>query len=199
MTSLQENYQKEIAPRLIEEMGYKNRLAAPRLVKIVVNVGLSEALGDKKVLEVMSGQLAQITGQKPKVTHAKKAIAAFKLRMGDAIGLAVTLRGRKMYDFLEKLVAIVLPRVRDFRGVSLSAFDGRGNYNLGIAEIMVFPEIDYSRLDKIRGLEITIVTTAGDDEKGKRLLELLGMPFQKTKVNPAAGGEKSVINRSKRR
>lgn len=180
MTSLQENYQKEIVPKLMEELGYKNRLAAPHLVKIVVNSGLSEALGDKKVLEVMSGQLAQITGQKPKVTRAKKAIAGFKLKAGDAIGLAVTLRGRKMYDFLEKLVAIVLPRVRDFRGVSLSAFDGHGNYNLGIAEIMVFPEIDYSRLDKIRGLEITIVTSAKNDEEGKKLLEILGMPFTKS-------------------
>lgn len=180
MTSLQENYQKEIVPKLMEELGYKNRLAAPRLVKIVVNTGLSEALGDKKVLDLMSGQLAQITGQKPKVTRAKKAIAGFKLKAGDAIGLAVTLRGRKMYDFLEKLVAIVLPRVRDFRGVSLSAFDGRGNYNLGIAEIMVFPEIDYSRLDKIRGLEITIVTSAKNDEEGKKLLEILGMPFAKS-------------------
>lgn len=155
----------------------ENILARPKLTKIVINVGVKEALTDKKVLEPISSQLAQITGQKPIVTYARKAISAFKLRKGDPIGLKVTLRGRRMNDFLTKLVSIVLPRVRDFKGVSLAGFDGRGNYTLGVKELLVFPEVDFAKIDKMKGLEVTLVTTAKNNEEGKKLLEELGMPF----------------------
>ena len=156
-----------------------NIMAKPKLEKIVINVGIKEAIADKKVLEKAIEQLGIITGQKPIITKAKKAIATFKLREGDEIGLKVTLRGKKMQDFFIKLVAIVLPRVRDFRGVSLKSFDGKGNYSLGFKEQIVFPEIDYGKIDRIRGLEITICTTAKNDEDGKNLLQELGMPFKK--------------------
>lgn len=152
-------------------------LAVPKLKKIILNVGLGEALTKKEVLEKVSGQIAQICGQKPKITRAKKSIAGFKLSAGDPIGLAVTLRRKRMLAFLKKLVAIVLPRIRDFKGLSVRGFDGQGNYTLGIREQIVFPEIDYTQVDKARGMEITIVTTAKNNEEGKKLLEIWGMPF----------------------
>ncbi len=156
-----------------------NPLAKPKLKKIILNMGLKEALADKKVLDSVSEQLKQITGQKPMTTYARKAIAAFKLRKGEPIGLKVTLRSKRMGDFLQKLVAIVLPRVRDFKGIPESGFDGKGNYTLGINEIIIFPEIDYAKIDKIRGLEVTLVTTAKDNKEARNLLEDLGMPFVK--------------------
>lgn len=177
--SFEEIYQKEIIPKLMSELGYQNCLAVPRLVKMVLNVGLKEAVSDKKVLENVSLQLSTISGQKPKVTRARRAIAAFKIRSGDTIGLALTLRRKKMYDFLEKLVKIVLPRLRDFRGLSRESFDGQGNYTLGLSEQIVFPEIDFGKIDKIRGLQITLVTTAKNNQEGEKLLELLGVPFRK--------------------
>lgn len=157
----------------------ENPMAKPKLKKIVINIGLKEALADKKILELWALQLALISGQKPIVTRARKAIAAFKLRKGDPIGLKVTLRQKRMNDFFKKLVGIVLPRVRDFKGVSLGGFDGFGNYSLGIKEMIVFPEIDFGKIEKQKGLEITIVTTAKNKEEAKELLESLGMPFQK--------------------
>ncbi|MBI4058397.1 50S ribosomal protein L5 [Candidatus Gottesmanbacteria bacterium] len=172
-------YREEIKPILQKETGIRNLLSVPKLVKIVVNVGLGEALSDHKVIERVSEQLAVITGQTPAVTRAKTSIAAFKLRVGDKVGMKVTLRGKRMYDFFEKLVRIVLPRVRDFRGVPRDGFDDRGNYNLGLSEQTVFPEIEYGKLDKIRGLEITFVTTARTNETGMMLLSMLGMPFEK--------------------
>lgn len=178
-TNLKKKYQGKIAPKQAKELGLANVLAAPRMEKIIINVGLSEAMEDKKALETASNNLAVITGQKPKVTKARQSIAGFKLRAGQPIGLMVTLRGQRMYDFFEKLVTIVLPRLRDFQGVSLKSFDGQGNYSLGLPEQIVFPEVDYAKVDKVRGLEITIVTNAQTDEKAKRLLELLGMPFEK--------------------
>lgn len=156
-----------------------NPMAVPRLTKIVVNCGMGEALKEKKALESMSAQLAVITGQKPMLTRAKRAISTFKLRAGDPIGLKVTLRGKRMYHFLKKLVVIALPRVRDFRGVSNAGFDGQGNYTLGISEQTIFPELDYSLVDKTRGFEITLVSTAKDAQSAKRLFERLGMPFMK--------------------
>ncbi len=155
----------------------ENIFAKPKLKKIVISMGLKEALVDKKILETMSLELAQITGQKPVVTKARKAIAAFKLREGDPMGLMVTLRGKRMLDFWQKLTKIVLPRVRDFKGVSLKGFDGRGNYTLGIAEMIIFPEVDYTKIEKQKGLEITVVTSAGNNEEGKKLLTEMGMPF----------------------
>lgn len=177
--NLYDRYQNETRFKLKEELALKNVLAVPRLSKVIINVGAKEALADKKVLERISEQIALIAGQKPVKTQAKKSIAAFKLREGEPIGIMATLRGRKMYDFLEKLFNIVLPRGRDFRGVSRQAFDGRGNYSLGFKEQIVFPEIDYGSIDKIRGLEVNIVTTARDDGRALKLLEALGMPFKK--------------------
>jgi len=182
--NLEEQYQKEIAPKLMKELGYQNHLAVPRVLKIILNAGLKEAVSDKKVLENVSAQLAAISGQKPKVTRAKRAIAGFKIRAGDAVGLAVVLRKKRMYNFLEKLIKIILPRIRDFRGLSPEAFDGQGNYTLGIAEQIVFPEIDFSKIDKIRGLEVVIVTTAKNDQEGKKLLEFLGAPFAGAQGKP---------------
>lgn len=179
ITNLKEKYQKEIAPKLAKELGLANVLAVPKMEKIVVNIGLGEASQDKKILEAAKEDMAIVTGQRPKVAVARQSIAGFKLRKGQPIGLMVTLRGQRMYDFFEKLVKIVLPRLRDFQGVSLKSFDGRGNYSLGVPEQIVFPEVDYSKVDKVRGLEITIVTNAKTDEKAKRLLELFGMPFAK--------------------
>lgn len=176
---LQEKYRKEIVPILKKELGIANPMAVPKLTKIVVNCGLGEALKDKKVLEKMAAQLSVITGQKPQVTRAKRAISTFKLRAGDAIGIKVTLRGRRMYDFFTKLVAIALPRVRDFRGIEPRGFDRNGNFTLGVSEQTIFPELDYSMVDKIRGFEITFVTTAPTDEGAKKLLSLLGLPFVK--------------------
>ncbi|MBI3576629.1 50S ribosomal protein L5 [Candidatus Gottesmanbacteria bacterium] len=172
-------YKKDVHPKLMEELGIKNPMAIPKLIKIVVNCGMGEALKDKKVLEKMSQQLAIITGQKAQVRVATRAISTFKLQAGNPIGLRVTLRGRRMYDFLTRLVSVALPRVRDFRGVPSRGFDGNGNYTLGISEQTIFPELPYSMVDKTRGFEITFVTTAKTDAHAKRLLELLGMPFEK--------------------
>ena len=177
--TLTEHYYKEIVPKLMEELKIKNIQRVPRLVKISINMGIGEAVKEKKILDTMAEQIGLITGQKPLYTKAHRAIANFKLRAGMPIGLKVTLRGKRMYAFLQKLVTIVLPRVRDFRGVSAKQFDRRGNLNMGFSEVSVFPEIQYEKLDKIRGLEITVVTTAVSDGEGKLLLTKLGMPFEK--------------------
>lgn len=179
--SLQETYNKEISKKLMEEEKFKNIHQIPKILKITLNVSLKEALTDKKVLDAVVSQLSQITGQKPVITKAKKAIATFKLRAGDSIGVMVTLRGKKMWDFLEKLITITLPRVRDFQGVPNDSFDGNGNYSLGLREQIVFPEIEYDKIDKIRGLEITIRTKSLNNEHAKKLLKYLGMPFKKEK------------------
>ena len=179
MHELHDIYLKQIVPEFAKA-GIKNRMAIPKLTKIVINCGIGrEALGDKKVLESMASQLAVISGQKPQITRAKRAISTFKLRAGDAVGLRATLRGYRMYDFLTKFIRLALPRVRDFHGVSAKGFDGRGNYTLGIHEQSIFPELDYSMIDKPRGFEITFVTSAGNDADGKKLLTLFGMPFEK--------------------
>ncbi|MFQ5665148.1 MAG: 50S ribosomal protein L5 [Candidatus Binatia bacterium] len=175
---LKERYERDILPRLVEEMGYRNRMQAPRLDKIVVNVGLGEAIQNAKALDVTMAELAVITGQKPVVTRARKAIANFKLRAGMAIGCMVTLHGNRMYEFLDRLVNAALPRVRDFKGVSDRSFDGRGNYSLGVREQIIFPEIDLDKLEKVRGLTVCINTTAHTDAEGKALLKALGMPFR---------------------
>jgi large subunit ribosomal protein L5 len=172
-------YRTECVPRMMQEFRYKSPMQVPRLQKIVVNIGLGEAIQNIKLLESASGELAAVTGQKPVVTRAKKSIAAFKLREGMPIGCMVTLRRERMYYFFDKLVNVVLPRVRDFRGVSERAFDGRGNYTLGIREQIIFPEIDYDKIDKVKGMNITIVTSAPTDEEGKFLLNLLGLPFRR--------------------
>lgn len=180
MSQLFSQYRETIAQALKNELELKNTHAVPSLVKIVVNMGVKNALSDKKNMEQAIAALTQITGQKPKKTRAKKAIASFKLRLGDEIGLMVTLRGRRMYDFFEKLTKIVLPRIRDFRGVSSTSFDGHGNYTLGLSEYVVFPEIDAAKVTHVQGLEIAIVTTAKDDAASVALMEKLGMPFQKS-------------------
>ncbi|MDQ4043822.1 MAG: 50S ribosomal protein L5 [Chloroflexota bacterium] len=177
MPRLRERFQEDIVPTLQRELGYQNVYQVPKLEKIVVNVGLGEAIANGRALEAATNDLATITGQKPVVTRAKKSIASFKLRAGMPIGAMVTLRGDRMYEFLDRLVSVALPRIRDFRGVSPNSFDGRGNYTLGLREQLMFPEIDYDRIDKIRGLEVSIVTTAKTDDEGRRLLALLGMPF----------------------
>lgn len=177
--NLQQEYREKIVPVLMGELGITNKMATPRVQKIVINVGLGEAANDKGVLERASEQLTLISGQKPKVTRAKKSIANFKLREGSPVGLTVTLRGKRMYDFITKLVTIVLPRVRDFHGVAGGAFDRSGNYTLGMTEQIVFPEIDYAKIDKVRGMEITFVTSANESKGARKLLELLGMPFKK--------------------
>ncbi|RPJ63210.1 MAG: 50S ribosomal protein L5 [Dehalococcoidia bacterium] len=179
MARLKERYKNEIAPLLIKKYGYKNVMEAPRVVKIVLNIGMGEALANAKAMEGAEKDLSTIAGQHPVVTKAKKSIAAFKLRAGVPIGMMVTLRDKRMYEFLDKLVSVVLPRIRDFQGIPSDAFDGQGNYTLGMKEQIVFPEIEYDKVDKTRGLEITIVTTAKTDEDGKRLLEAIGMPFKK--------------------
>ena len=179
MSRLKERYKEEVIPSLIELQGYKNVMQVPRLEKVVVNIGLGEAIQNAGALEAAEKDLTAISGQHPVITRAKKSIAAFKLRTGMPIGLTVTLRGERMYDFLERLVNAVLPRTHDFQGVSPDSFDGRGNYTLGLKEQIFFPEIDYDKIDKVRGLEISIITTAENDEEGRHLLELLGMPFAK--------------------
>jgi len=178
MSQLKEIYEKELIPQLIETFKYKSKMQVPRLSKIVLNMGLGEAIHNMKILDAAVEELAFISGQKPVITRAKKSIAAFKLRVGMPIGCMVTLRRQRMYDFFDRLVNIALARVRDFRGVSGKAFDGRGNYALGIKEHIIFPEIDYDKIDKIKGLNISIVTTARTDAEGKQLLSLLGMPFR---------------------
>ncbi|MBC7263596.1 MAG: 50S ribosomal protein L5 [Chloroflexi bacterium] len=179
MSRLRDRYYSEIIPAMQREFGYRNIMEVPRLVKVVVNIGLGEALQNAKAMDAAAKDLATITGQRPIITRARKSIATFKLRQGNPIGLKVTLRGRRMYDFMDRLMNIALPRQRDFRGVSPDAFDGRGNYTLGLREQLVFPEVDYDSIDKIRGLEITIVTTAKTDEEARRLLQLMGMPFSR--------------------
>ncbi len=179
MSRLKDKYQKEVAPALMERYGYSNIMEVPRLIKVVLNIGLGEAIQNAKALESAEADLAAISGQHPVITRAKRSIAAFRLRTGMAIGMKVTLRGERMYDFLDRLINAVLPRVREFFGVSPDAFDGRGNYTLGLKEQIAFPEIDYDKIEKLRGLEIAIATTAKTDEEGRHLLELLGMPFAK--------------------
>lgn len=175
---LKERYQKEVAPALAKEFGITNPMATPRLEKIVVNMGLGEAIANAKILDTAADELAAIAGQKPVITRAKKSIAAFKLRQGMPIGAMVTLRGDRMYEFFDRFVSIALPRVRDFRGVSPKAFDGRGNYTLGIRDQLIFPEIDFNKVDRTRGMNISIVTTARTDEQARALLRALGMPFR---------------------
>jgi len=179
-SNLYKYYSEEIKTKLQSELKIKNSMATPRLLKIVVNVGLGEALINKNAIENMSRQLMVITGQKPVITYAKRDISTFKLRKGDAIGLKITLRGIRMYDFYEKLVKIVLPRIRDFRGINSSSIDEKGNFTLGLKEQIVFPEIEYGQIDKVRGLEITIMTNARNKEQALKLMEMLGMPFKKT-------------------
>lgn len=178
MSRLKEVYEQEVRPMLIERFKYSSPMQVPRLEKIVLNMGLGEAIQNAKILETASSDLALISGQKPIITRARKSIAAFKLRKGMPIGCMVTLRKYRMYDFMEKLINVALPRIRDFRGVSARAFDGRGNYTLGIREHIIFPEIDYDKVDKIKGLNITIVTTAKTDQEARALLEGFGMPFR---------------------
>ena len=177
MNELHRRYREDVAPALLKEFNYSNSMQVPRLEKIVVNVGLGEALQNAKALDAAVGDLTAITGQKPIVTRARRSIAQFRLRSGNAIGAKITLRGERMWDFLQRLTALALPRLRDFRGVPTRSFDGRGNYSLGLREQLAFPEIDYDKIDRLRGLEVSIVTTAKTDEESKRLLELLGMPF----------------------
>jgi len=178
MSQMKDVYEKEAVPKLIETFKYKNVMEVPKFSKIVLNMGLGEAIQNVKILETATAELKAIAGQHPVITRAKKSIAAFKLREGMPIGCMVTLRHSRMFDFLQKLVNVALPRVRDFRGISAKAFDGRGNYSLGIKEHIIFPEIDYDKIDAIKGLNVSIVTTARTDEEGKELLRLMGMPFR---------------------
>jgi large subunit ribosomal protein L5 len=179
MARVRDRYREDVVPALTSEFGYKNVYQVPKLEKIVINIGLGESIQNGRAVDAAVSDLALITGQKPVVTKAKKSIAAFKLREGMPIGAKVTLRGERMYEFYDRLTAVGLPRIRDFRGVTPNAFDGRGNYTLGLREQLLFPEIDYDRIDKVRGLEISFVTTARTDEEARRLLALLGMPFAK--------------------
>ena len=179
MSTLRERYRKEVVPAMMKLYGYKNMMRVPRLEKVVINIGVGEAITNAKALEAAQSDLVAISGQRPVITRARKSIAAFHLREGMPIGLKVTLRGKRMYEFLFKLMNIVLPRIREFQGVSPDSFDGRGNYTLGFKEQTVFPEIDYDKIDKPRGIEISVVTTARRDEEGRELLKLLGMPFSK--------------------
>lgn len=176
---LKEKYQKEVVPTLQKEFDYNNPMQVPTVHKVVVNIGMGEAIQNAKAMDAAISDLAAITGQRPVITRAKRSVAAFKLREGMQIGCMVTLRGDRMYYFLDKLINVALPRLRDFQGVSPEAFDGRGNYTLGLREQLVFPEIDYDKVDKVRGMEVSIVTTARTDEEGRRLLKLMGMPFKK--------------------
>ena len=177
---LKERYRQEVVPALVKEFGYQNVMQAPRLEKIVMNVGMGEAIQNPKALDSAAEDVAAITGQRPVITRAKKSIAAFKVRKGMSIGLTVTVRGDRMYELFDRMVNAALPRIRDFQGVSPYSFDGRGNYSLGIKEQLIFPEVDYDKIDRIRGFQVTVVTTARSDEEGKRLLELLGMPFARS-------------------
>lgn len=179
MARLQEQYVNEIAPALNKKFGYKSVMQIPKLDKIVINVGAGEAKDNAKVIDSISGDLAMITGQKPIVCRAKKSVANFKLREGMPIGVKVTLRGEKMWEFMDRLFNVALPRVRDFRGINPNSFDGRGNYSLGIKEQLIFPEIEYDKIDKVRGMDVCFVTTANTDEEGRELLKLMGAPFEK--------------------
>jgi large subunit ribosomal protein L5 len=195
MPRLKDKYTTEVAPALQKEFGIKNHMAIPKVVKVVLNLGLGEAIQNPKAVDTAVNDLAQIAGQKPLINKAKKSIATFKLRAGMSIGTSVTLRGNRMYEFLDKLMNLALPRIRDFRGVSPKSFDGRGNYSLGIKEQLIFPEIDYDKVDKIRGMDITIVTTARTDEEARALLRHLGMPFTAAKgQQQAAGAQTEAAN-----
>ena len=180
MSRLKERYEKEVATALKKEFGYQNVMAIPKIEKIVVNMGLGEATQNAKIVDTGADEVARITGQKPVTTRAKKSIAQFKVRKGMPIGAMVTLRGERMWDFLDRLISVALPRVRDFRGVSAKGFDGRGNYTLGLKDQLLFPEIDYMKVDKARGMNISVVTTAKTDEESRKLLQLLGVPFRTT-------------------
>ena len=179
MNRLKEQYQQEMVPALMKELNLENVMQVPRLAKVMVNIGMGEAMDNPKALDAAASDISEITGQKPVITKAKKAIANFKLREGRSIGIKVTLRGERMWAFVDRLINIALPRVRDFRGVSPDSFDGRGNYTLGLREQLIFPEIDYDKIDKVRGMEISIVTTAPDDDQARLLLQKLVMPFRK--------------------
>ncbi|HEY4668653.1 MAG TPA: 50S ribosomal protein L5 [Tepidiformaceae bacterium] len=176
---MKDRYEADVLPALREHFKYENVMQVPRITKIVVNIGMGEALTDGNALDRAAEDVAAITGQKPVITRAKRSIANFRLREGNAIGVATTLRGARMYEFLDRLMSAALPRIRDFQGLNPNAFDGRGNYSLGIREQLIFPEIEYDKVDKVRGMQVTIVTTARNDEEGRRLLELMGMPFRK--------------------
>ena len=178
MSRLKDRYTKDVAPALKKEFGYKNVMAIPKIEKVVVNMGLGEATGNAKIVDTGADEVGRVTGQKPVITRSKKSIAQFKVRKGMPIGTMVTLRGDRMWEFLDRLISIALPRVRDFRGVSPRGFDGRGNYTLGLKDQLLFPEIDYMKVDKARGMNISVVTTAKTDEESRKLLQLLGMPFR---------------------
>jgi large subunit ribosomal protein L5 len=178
MSRLKERYSKDVVPALQKEFGYKNVMAIPKIDKVVVNMGLGEATQNAKIVDTGADEVMRVTGQKPVTTRAKKSIAQFKVRKGMPIGAMVTLRGERMWDFLDRLISVALPRVRDFRGVSAKGFDGRGNYTLGLKDQLLFPEIDYMKVDKARGMNISVVTTAKTDEESRKLLQLLGMPFR---------------------
>jgi large subunit ribosomal protein L5 len=178
MTRLKQKYQKEVVPALQKEFGYKNVMAVPKIEKVVVNMGLGEATSNAKIIDTGADELARITGQKPVVRRAKKSIAAFKVRKGQPVATMVTLRGERMWEFLDRLMSIALPRVRDFKGVSPRGFDGRGNYTLGLRDQLLFPEIDYMKVDKARGMNVSVVTTAKTDEEARKLLQFVGMPFR---------------------
>jgi len=178
MNRLKDRYQKDVVPALQKEFGYRNVMAVPRIQKVVVNMGLGEATSNAKIVDVGADELARITGQKPVVRRAKKSIAAFKVRKGMPIGSMVTLRGERMWEFLDRLMSVALPRVRDFKGVSPRGFDGRGNYTLGLRDQLIFPEIDYMKVDKARGMNVSVVTTAKTDEEARKLLQFIGMPFR---------------------
>jgi large subunit ribosomal protein L5 len=180
MTRLKDKYQQEVVPALTKEFGYKNVMAVPRLEKVVVNMGLGEATSNAKIIDAGADELARITGQKPVTRRAKKSIAQFKVRKGQPIGTMVTLRGMRMWEFLDRLMSIALPRVRDFKGVSPKGFDGRGNYTLGLRDQLLFPEIDYMKVDKARGMNVSVVTTAKTDEEARKLLQFMGMPFRQS-------------------
>jgi large subunit ribosomal protein L5 len=184
---LRERYKDEIAPALMKEFGYKNVMEVPRLVKVSVNIGMGEAVQNAKALDAAAADLATITGQKAVITRAKKSIANFKIRENMPIGMVVTLRGERMYEFLDRFLNVALPRIRDFQGAPANAFDGRGNYSIGVREQLIFPEIEYDKIDKIRGMQITIVTTAKTDEEARRFLQLLGVPFQRQQALARAG------------
>jgi large subunit ribosomal protein L5 len=179
MARLQQFYRDKVVPQLRENLGIKNAMQVPKIVKITINMGVGEAVADKKVIDAAAGDLAKISGQKPVMCLAKKSVATFKVREGLAIGCKVTLRGERMYEFLDRLISVAMPRIRDFRGVSPRAFDGRGNYNMGVKEQIIFPEIQYDQIDQLRGMDITITTTAKDDKAGRALLEAFSFPFRK--------------------
>ena len=178
MSRLQDFYRGTVVPKLSKELGLKNPMQVPRITKITVNMGVGEAVADRKVVDAAAADMAKITGQKPLITKAKKAIASFKLREGLPIGCKVTLRGERMYEFLDRLITVAIPRIRDFRGVSARAFDGRGNYTLGLRDQLLFPEIDYMKVDKARGMNVSVVTTAKTDQEARKLLQFMGMPFR---------------------